>query len=84
MAAALLDDSPKKHKKIETMMDEVDDIKRGPDHEFISKLITEHFSQKIFDIVCDFMVKKNSEELVDAVSDVEDEEEDAGEYGYED
>lgn len=68
------------------MMDEVDDIKRGPDHDFISRLITDYFSQKIFDVVCDFMVKKNDEEIIGgAVSDNgEDEEEDEGEYGYED
>ena len=31
-------------KKIESFMDVVDDIERLEDHEFISKLITNHFS----------------------------------------
>jgi len=70
MAAAMLDDSPDKKQKVESIMDAVDDIKKGPDHEFICKLITEHFSHKIFDIVCDFNMKKSTE---DDIVDLEEE-----------
>jgi hypothetical protein len=40
-------------------MDVVDDIERLEDHEFISKLITNHFSQKLFQSVSDFINKKS-------------------------
>ena len=81
-AEAMLDDSPKKQQKIENIMDAVDDVKREPDHDFISKLITDYFSSKIFDVVCDFMVKKNNEEVGGEV--LSEQDEDDGEYGYED
>lgn len=41
----------------------VDDVKREPDHQYISQLISEHFCQKIFDHVSDLMYKKSSEEI---------------------
>lgn len=35
-------------------MDLVDDVKKEPDHDYISKLIIEHYSQKLFLEVSDF------------------------------
>lgn len=53
----------KREKKIQSLMDAVDDIKKEPDHDFISKLITDHFSTKVFDMVNDFLYKKSNEEI---------------------
>ena len=35
--------------QIQGYMDTVEDYKKEPDHEFICKLIDEHFSQKMFE-----------------------------------
>lgn len=72
----------KKEKMVENYMDAVDDIKKEEDHDYVSKLITQHFSHKIFDAVTDFIMKKSNEEIYqnDVVSDHEEEDE----YGYED
>jgi hypothetical protein len=35
-------------------MDTVDDVKKEIDHEYVSKLITHYFSQKLFREVSDF------------------------------
>jgi SAM-dependent MidA family methyltransferase len=63
-------------------MDAVDDIKKEEDHDFVSKLITQYFSHKIFDAVTDFIMKKSNEEIYqnDVVSDNEDDDD----YGDED
>ena len=50
-------------KKIESYMDAVDDIKKEPDHDYVSKLIITYFSQKLFCAVSDFMMKKSKEEI---------------------
>lgn len=60
-------------------MDTVDDVKKEKDHDYICKLISEHFSQKLFDKVNEFFMKKpldeiNKEEIVDS----NDEDEDIG------
>ena len=77
-------DQPKaqQEKAIANFMDAVDDIKKEDDHDFVSKLITQYFSHKIFDAVTDFIMKKSNEEIYqnDVVSD-NDEDDD---YGYED
>lgn len=62
------------------LLDLVDDVKKEPDHDFISKLITQHFSQKLFIEVSDFMLKKTKEEIY-AEEIVSDNEED--DYGQE-
>lgn len=64
--------------KIESFMGAVDDVKKEPDHEFVSQLITEHYSQRLFQTVSDFINNKSLEE--DAV----DEDGYASEYGDED
>ena len=46
-----------------SLLDAVDDIKREPDHEYISKLITDYFSSSVFDMVNDLLYKKSSEEV---------------------
>jgi len=63
MAAALLgeDHSPVKA-KINTLMDEVDDVEKEQDHDYISKLITDHFSSKVFDIISDLMYKRSNDQ----------------------
>ena len=50
-------------KKVESYMDAVDDIKKEADHEYVSKLIVQYFSQKLFNAVSDFMMKKSKEEI---------------------
>lgn len=47
----------------EDLLDLVDDVKKEPDHDFIAKLITQHFSQKLFLDVSDFNLKKTKEEI---------------------
>jgi hypothetical protein len=44
------------------MFDQVDDVKKEPDHNYISKLITQHFSQRLFTEVSDFQMKKSRED----------------------
>lgn len=66
------DGSPAKA-RIMSLTDAVDDIKREPDHDFISKLITDYFSTKVFDMVNDLLYKKSSEEINQ--NDIESEEE---------
>ena len=51
-------------------MDTVDDVKKEVDHEFISSLITQHFSQRLFVCVSDFQTKKTEEEINDDVIDL--------------
>ena len=41
----------KEANQIKGYMDTVEDYKKEPDHEFICKLIDEHFSQKMFEKV---------------------------------
>ena len=62
-----------KQQKIESFMDTVDDVKKEVDHEFISNLITQHFSQRLFVCVSDFQTKKTDEELNDDVIDLNEE-----------
>lgn len=71
-------------KKIESYMDAVDDIKREADHDFVSKLIVTHFSQKLFCAVSDFMMKKSKEEIYRDEVESEDPDEDADELEYQD
>ena len=44
-------------------MDTVDDVKKEVDHEYISKLITQHFSQRLFVCVSEFQMKKSEEDI---------------------
>jgi hypothetical protein len=71
-------------KKIESYMDAVDDIKREADHDYVSKLIVTHFSQKLFCAVSDFMMKKSKEEIYRDEVESEDLDEDADELEYQD
>lgn len=41
----------------------MDDVKREMDHEYISRLITQELSQKLFREVSDFMMKKSQEDI---------------------
>jgi hypothetical protein len=43
-------------------MDVADDVKKGKDHYFISKLITEYFSQKLFSQVHEIFVRKDDKD----------------------
>lgn len=45
------------------VLDLVDDVKKEEDHEYISKLITQYFSQKLFVEVSDFQMKKSREDI---------------------
>jgi hypothetical protein len=54
------------------MLELVDDVKKEPDHEYISKLITQHYSQKLFTEVSDFQMKKTRDDEEDVVSDPDD------------
>jgi len=71
-------------KKIESYMDAVDDIKKEPDHDYVSKLIVTYFSQKLFNAVSDFMMKKSKEEIYRDEVDSDDPEDDgeADELAY--
>lgn len=55
-------------------MDAVDDVKREIDHEYISTLITEYFSSKIFDVVSDLLYKKTDEEAIEPENESENDE----------
>jgi len=67
-------------------MDTVDDVKKEADHEYVSKLITQYFSQRLFNTVSDFLMKKAKEEMDndEVLSDNPDEQDYMDEYGYED
>ena len=69
-----------------SVMDTVEDFKKEPDHEFICKLIDEHFSQKMFEKLTNIQrMKSNQAELPqyhessDEEEEVEDEENQDGE-----
>lgn len=74
----MLNDGEKKQSKIESYMDACDDITREQDHDYVSQLITKHFSHELFNIVQDFLLKKSTEEIYhdDIVSDRDEDEED--------
>jgi hypothetical protein len=75
--APIIEEKPES-KKVTSIMDVVEDQIKEQDHDFICKLITEHFSSKLFSLVEDFYKHRNvkSEEQVDAEDDqAEDEEE---------
>ena len=67
-------------------MDTVDDVKKEADHEYVSRLITHYFSQRLFNTVSDFLMKKSKEEIYqdEELSDNPDEQDYMDEYGYED
>ena len=67
-------------------MDTVDDVKKEADHEYVSDLITRYFSQRLFNTVSDFLMKKTKEEIYqdEELSDNPDEQDYMDEYGYED
>lgn len=48
--------------KIVSYMDTVDDVKKEKDHEYICKLISEYFSQKLFDKVNEIYMRKPMED----------------------
>ena len=51
------------HAKIDNVLDAiVDDRRKEPDHDYISKLITDHYSSQLFQIVADIMENKSLEE----------------------
>lgn len=49
-------------KKIESVLDAVDDRRKEPDHEFVSQLITQYYSQRLFQVVSDFIENKTLEQ----------------------
>lgn len=49
-------------KKVTSIMDIVDDSVKEKDHDFICKLISEHFSSKLFGVVEDFYKHRNVKE----------------------
>lgn len=56
------DDAKAEAKKIESVLDTVDDRRKEPDHEFVSQLITQHYSQRLFQVVSDFIENKTLEQ----------------------
>jgi len=58
-------------KKVQNLMDVVEDSIKEQDHDFIVKLIAEHFSSKLFSLVEDFYKHRNVKEeaQVDAEDD---------------
>jgi len=62
-AQGLLDDGPKAaDKKIESVLDTVDDCRKEADHEFVSQLIAQHYSQRLFQVVSDLIENKTLEQ----------------------
>lgn len=57
-------------------MDTVDDSKKGRDHVYIVKLISEYFSQKLFSLIHEIFVRKEDkdQEAQDFAEDLEDQE----------
>ena len=57
-------------------MDTVDDSKKGRDHIYIVKLISEYFSQKLFSLIHEIFVRKEDkdQEAQDFAEDLEDQE----------
>ena len=45
-------------------MDNVDDVKHQRDHEYISKLIGEYFSQKLFSLIHEIFVRQEDKDSV--------------------
>lgn len=62
--------------KITSYMDTVDDAKKGRDHGYIVKLISEYFSQKLFSLIHEIFVRKEDkdQEAQDFAEDLEDQE----------
>lgn len=75
-------DENTKHNKIESCMDLVDDVKKGKDHDYICRLISEHFSQKLFSLVSEIFLRKDKKE--DQYEAEEDEDDDDIEGGEQD
>ena len=48
--------------KITSYMDTVDDAKKGKDHQYIVKLISEYFSQKLFTLIQEIFVRKEDKD----------------------
>ena len=62
--------------KITSYMDQVDDAKKGRDHVYIVKLISEYFSQKLFSLIHEIFVRKEDkdQEAQDYAEELEDQE----------
>lgn len=57
--------------KLQSMLDPFDIEAKQPDHTFICKLITEHFSYKLYDIVYEVFMRKQLQEEEEALEDME-------------
>jgi hypothetical protein len=49
--------------KVVSYMDAVEDYKKGKDHQYIVKLISEFFSQKLFSVIHEIFVRKEDKEI---------------------
>ncbi len=49
--------------KVVSYMDAVEDYKKGKDHQYIVRLISEFFSQKLFTVIQDLFVRKDDKDL---------------------
>ena len=57
-------------------MDTVEDYKKEPDHEFICKLIDEHFSQKMFEKLTNIQRQKTNQAEMAYLEESDDDDED--------
>jgi hypothetical protein len=48
--------------KVVSYMDAVEDFKKGRDHSYIVKLISEFFSQKLFSLIHEIFVRKEDKD----------------------
>ena len=49
--------------KVVSYMDAVEDYKKGKDHQYIVKLISEFFSQKLFSLIHEIFVRKEDKDI---------------------
>ena len=49
--------------KVVSYMDAVEDYKKGKDHAYIVKLISEFFSQKLFSTIHEIFVRKEDKDI---------------------
>jgi len=78
-------DQEKNLAQVENLMEIVDDVKKEADYNFIDKLISEHFAQKLLTAVENFYRHKQTnaqDEAVSSHSEEEEEESDDEEQDY--
>ena len=82
----------KEQMQLRSNMDIVDDVKKERDHDYISRLISDYFSQKLFTLIGEIFVRKEDKEsmandnyeddddLLDEAQQEEEEEQDDNDY----